>query len=219
MSTKNRRGKTQRQTQRTEKKARRQVRRAGSASISRSSVFLFGGVGILIAAVIVFGIYTGIRDADKVDQLLIDVYQGHEDFNITGDEIKFEDILATGKPTVLNFWGGDCPPCRAEMPDVQRSYDANRNDVAFFGMDSGRYFGLGTPRSAKSLISELGVSYPAGGPPNRTPITQYAVRGLPATMFIDAEGKLFRRWDGLIIESQLDAIIAEMLRAETNSAS
>lgn len=182
-------------------------------------MYLFGGVGLFIVAIIVFGIYTSIRDADKVDQLLIDLYQGQEELGATDDEIKFEDILAQGKPTVLNFWGGDCPPCRAEMPDLQRSYETNRNDVVFFGMDSGRYFGLGSPRSAQNLMNELSVTYPIGGPPNRTPITQYAVRGLPATMFIDAQGNLFRRWDGLITQFQLDTIIAEMLRTGTDSAS
>jgi thiol-disulfide isomerase/thioredoxin len=182
-------------------------------------MYLFGGVALLIVAVLVFGVYTGIRDADKVDQLLIDLYQGQEELGATNDEIRFEDILSQGKPTVLNFWGGDCPPCRAEMPDLQRSYEANGTDVVFFGMDSGRYFGLGTPRSAQSLMNELSVTYPIGGPPNRTPITQYAVRGLPATMFIDAEGNLFRRWDGLITQFQLDTVIAEMLRTEADSAS
>ena len=124
---------------------------------------------MLILAVVIFGIYTVIRDAEKVDQLLIDLYQGQDELKVSGYEIKFEDILSQGKPTVLNFWGGDCPPCRAEMPDLQRSYETNRDDVRYFGMDSGRYFGLGTPRSAKRLIDELSVTYP------------------------DAEGNLFRR--------------------------
>ena len=28
-----------------------------------------------------------------------------------------------GRPVVLNFWAGLCPPCRAEMPDFQRFYE------------------------------------------------------------------------------------------------
>ena len=63
------------------------------------------------------------------------------------------------------------------------------------------------------------TSIPSAAPRNRTPITQYAIRGLPATMFIDAEGNLFRRWDGLITQFQLDTVIAEMLMMGSNSAS
>jgi|GEM_PF-2438309 len=174
MSTKSRRGKNERQSQRADRKARRQERRARSSQGSRSSMYLFGGVALLIVAVLVFGVYTGIRDADKVDQLLIDLYQGQEELGATNDEIRFEDILSQGKPTVLNFWGGDCPPCRAEMPDLQRSYEANGTDVVFFGMDSGRYFGLGTPRSAQSLMNELSVTLSHRRPPE--PDADYPVR-------------------------------------------
>jgi thiol-disulfide isomerase/thioredoxin len=38
-----------------------------------------------------------------------------------------------GKVVVLHFWGAWCPPCRREMPDLQKVQQAlvGRNDVAF----------------------------------------------------------------------------------------
>lgn len=32
------------------------------------------------------------------------------------------DLLAEGRPVVLNFWAGLCPSCRLEMPDLQATH-------------------------------------------------------------------------------------------------
>jgi len=217
MTTKGQKGKKQRKGKQAEQSNRRSPRQANESN--RTSLLLFGGAGILIVAIVIFGVIAAAGDAERVDQLLINLYQGQETLGVTGDDIKFEDILAQGKPTVLNFWGGDCPPCRAEMPDLQRSYARNGENATFFGLDSGRFLGLGTTRSGRSLIDELFVTYPAGDPPDRSLLQRYQIQGLPATMFIRSDGTLFRRWDGIINENQLDIVIGEMVRAEAEGAS
>ena len=42
-----------------------------------------------------------------------------------------------GKPLVINLWAGLCPPCRAEMPDLQEFYDENKDRVNLLGIDVG----------------------------------------------------------------------------------
>src|SRR5690554_2963017 len=49
------------------------------------------------------------------------VQQGEE--RIGTGEIPFSSVTGQGKPVVLNFWAGLCPPCRAEMPAFQRMHD------------------------------------------------------------------------------------------------
>ena len=39
---------------------------------------------------------------------------------LKGDPVKVRDF--TGKITLLNFWATWCPPCRAEMPSIERLY-------------------------------------------------------------------------------------------------
>ena len=61
------------------------------------------------------------------------LYQGEGDLGAT--ELSMSDLQ--GKPVVLNFWAGLCPPCRAEMPDFQAFSDDNRDSVLVLGIDVG----------------------------------------------------------------------------------
>ena len=60
----------------------------------------------------------------------IDVYQGAE--TLGGSALLLSDLFAQGKPVVLNFWAGLCPPCRAEMPDLQEVYQEHKGDILLF---------------------------------------------------------------------------------------
>ena len=86
------------------------------------------------------------------------LYQGSDELgegNLTISSLQ-------GKPLVLNFWAGLCPPCRAEMPDLQEFYEENKARVNLLGIDVGQFTGLGDQASAKALLEELDVTYPAG---------------------------------------------------------
>ena len=40
---------------------------------------------------------------------------------LDGDQIDSNDL--SGRPYILNFWASWCPPCKAEMPDLQKVSD------------------------------------------------------------------------------------------------
>jgi peroxiredoxin len=40
--------------------------------------------------------------------------------DLLGNEVRLSDFK--GQPVWLNFWGSWCPPCRAEMPDIEQAY-------------------------------------------------------------------------------------------------
>ena len=60
------------------------------------------------------------------------VYQGQE--VLGGDTVRFQELLDQGKPVVLNFWAGLCPPCRVEMPDLQEVYDEYGDRMLLVGL-------------------------------------------------------------------------------------
>ena len=139
------------------------------------------------------------------------LYQGEGDLGAT--ELSMSDLQ--GKPVVLNFWAGLCPPCRAEMPDFQAFSDDNRDSVLVLGIDVGQFTNLGTQEDARILLSDLGISYPAGYTTDGTIMRRYEVLGMPTTVFINSHGEIFRLWGGILDHEVLQDITNEMLAEES----
>ena len=114
---------------------------------------------------------------------------------------------------VLNFWAGNCPPCRAEMPAFQQAYEEYAGEVIFFGLDVGPFTGLGSISQARNLLAELGITYPAGTPPNGVTVQSYQILAMPATVFFTASGKQFERSNGALSKAQLDRILTDLVAA------
>ncbi len=135
------------------------------------------------------------------------VYQGADDLG--GDSVALSDLR--GRPVVLNFWAGLCPPCRAEMPEFQRFADDYAGRALVVGVDLGPFFSLGSQDDAIKLLNELAVTYPAGYTDDGTVVRELGVLGLPATFFISADGSLHRKWQGALNGEKLAEITDEML--------
>ena len=175
-----------------------------SASKRNKLRFLIPLALVLTAALIACGSNPG----DLAPDFSISMYQGQDVAG--GQEINFRDLLG-GRPIVLNFWAGLCPPCRAEMPDLQAFNDKFEDRALLLGIDIGQFTGLGTPRDAQSLLDELGVTYPSGFTNDGNIIQDYKVLGMPTTVFIDAQGDIFNRWTGALNGEVLEEKTLEML--------
>ena len=139
----------------------------------------------------------------------VTIYQGEE--ILGGKEINFSDLLAQKRPVVLNFWAGLCPPCRAEMPDLQRFYDEFQDQVYLVGIDIGPFTGLGSRDDGRALLKELKITYPAGTTKDTSVVGKYEVLGMPTTVFIDSQGRIFEKWTGILNRDNLVRITKDML--------
>ena len=150
-------------------------------------------------------------DLEAAPDFEFTLYQGEGELGAT--ELSMSDLR--GKPVVLNFWAGLCPPCRAEMPDFQAFADENRDSVVVLGIDVGQFTLLGTQEDARLLLSDLAVSYPAGYTEDDTIMRRYEVLGMPTTVFINSRGEVFRNWGGVLDHEKLQEIADDMLAQET----
>ncbi len=137
----------------------------------------------------------------------IRLYQGQD--AVGGESVALSQLR--GQPIVLNFWAGLCPPCRAEMPEFQAFSDEYAGRVLVVGVDLGQFFSLGSQEDAANLLKELSVSYPAGYTDDAAVVRELGVLGLPATLFITADGRLHRKWVSILSGGKLAEITDEML--------
>ena len=124
-----------------------------------------------------------------------------------------------GTPVVLNFWAGLCPPCRAELPELQRFYEDFQGEVTLIGIDVGQFLNLGNQRDAQDLLSEFEITYPAGFTDDSNVIRQFEVLQMPTTIFINSKGEVFKKWGGLLNQDVLTRVTTEMLSQESGPSS
>lgn len=90
-----------------------------------------------------------------------------------------------GHPVVVNLWASWCDPCRYELPFLQRAAVDRGAQVAFLGINA-----TDAPDAARAFAARYPMPYPSFEDPRGTLAGRYGTRGLPATAFYDASGKL-----------------------------
>ncbi len=94
-----------------------------------------------------------------------------------------------GKIVFLNFWATWCPPCRAEMPSMQKIYET---------WDSKKFVMLAVAVKqnrdvVKNFIEENAYNFPVLLDSDGKVAGMYRVRGIPTTYLIDKEGNIITR--------------------------
>ncbi|MBI4312856.1 MAG: TlpA family protein disulfide reductase [Chloroflexi bacterium] len=143
-----------------------------------------------------------------------------QDFQITlyggqaalgGEKVLLSSVVSQGKPVVLNFYAGLCPPCRAEMPDIQTFSSQYHDRVTVVSVDIGPFVGLGSSADGKALVKELGLTYPTGTTYDGKAVAAYQILGMPTTVFLTPDGKVFKKWTGLLTRTKLVELANDLL--------
>ncbi|MCS7206344.1 MAG: TlpA family protein disulfide reductase [Dehalococcoidia bacterium] len=113
-----------------------------------------------------------------------------------------------GQVVVINFWGSWCPPCRAEMPALQKVWETYQSQgLVLVGVNV-----QDTEAAARAFLREAGVTFPTGPDSDGTITTAYRVVGFPTTVFINRQGQVVRRWTGAITQERLTMLVEDLLR-------
>ncbi len=164
-------------------------------------------VAAVAASVVFAACQSEVQDA--VPDLAITVSQGAD---VIGEgDVTLAEVVDGGKPVVVNFWAALCAPCRLEMPDFQRVYDARADEVTILGVDIGPQWRLGTREQGEALLAELGITYPAGITSDSDVNTKFGILGMPTTVFIRADGQVLRTWTGALNEAKMNELIDGLL--------
>ena len=110
-----------------------------------------------------------------------------------------------GKPLIINFWATWCPPCRAELPSMNRGWNKIKDQgIAMLAVNVGEdeetifMFTGDYPIEFDLLLDRSGDT-----------IKEWPVKGLPTTFVLDPQGRIVyraiggREWDA---DSLLDKV-------------
>lgn len=179
----------------------------------RPAIWLAGAVGLGVLAVVGWAVLSqggqraGTAAGGDTGVTLV-AYQGSE--TLGGSRVDLGAVLGQGKPVVLNFFAGLCPPCRAEMPGFERVWQRYRDQVVLLGADIGPFLALGSHEDAKRLLAELKITYPAAYVEENV-VSRYRIVGMPTTIFYDAQGNEVGRHTGLMTEDQLQQVVSALI--------
>ena len=114
------------------------------------------------------------------------------------------------KIVFLNFWATWCPPCKAEMPDIQELYEKysdENSDVVVLGIAAP---GVGNEKSEEEIIAfleENGYNYPVLMDEGGRYFRLLGIMSYPTTYMITKEGKIFGYVSGAISGDIMEDII------------
>ncbi|MBI3121735.1 MAG: TlpA family protein disulfide reductase [candidate division NC10 bacterium] len=129
---------------------------------------------------------------------------------LAGPPIRLSDHQ--GKVVLLNFWATWCPPCRAEMPSMEKLYRAYRDRGLVILAVSGDRTGRSV---VESFVQERGVTFPILLDSPGEVFAQYGVRGLPTSYLLDRQGRIVsadigaRDWSGKAARQVVERLMAE----------
>jgi peroxiredoxin len=115
---------------------------------------------------------------------------------LDGKTVKLSDYR--GKKVILNFWATWCPPCKAEMPDIQKYYNEADDNVEILAVN------IDPQYDVKKFIRDANVTFPVLLDSKDEVNTLYRILTIPTTYFIDGEG--------IIRSKHLSVMTTEIIR-------
>ena len=123
-----------------------------------------------------------------------------------------------GKIIFLNFWATWCPPCRAEMPDIQKLYEKSPREgseaVIVLGVAAP---GLGSEKDKagiREFMEKNGYTYPVLMDKGGKLFESYGIRAIPTTYLIDRNGNILGRIQGALSGENMEKIVRQVLQVK-----
>lgn len=121
--------------------------------------------------------------------------------DLTGKEISLSDLK--GKNVYLNFWATWCPPCKGEMPEIEKLYQETKDsNLVIIAVE------IGEPISTvKNFIDENKYTFKVLLDSDQNVAQQYGVSSIPTSYFIDKNGNIVSKIIGAMDINQMKEAI------------
>ena len=121
-----------------------------------------------------------------------------------------------GKVVFLNFWATWCPPCKMEMPDIQKIYEkyekqGEKSEVVVLSVAAPNTQDEKDIDGIKEFLKENGYTYPVLMDDGGYTFGAYRISSLPTTFMIDKEGNVFGFIQGGLTQEAMESIIEQTI--------
>jgi len=171
-----------------------------------------------IAMTVVFGVALAVKLRPQLD--LLEVGDSAPSFAAKDLRTGQPATLASyrGKVVLLNVWATWCPPCRVEMPSMQRLYTKLAGTdfrIAAVSVDGDLFHPEDSqqPSGILSFASGMGLTFDILHDPSGAIRSHYQTTGVPESFLIDRSGMIVKKvigaaeWDGPVNEALIRRLL------------
>ncbi len=124
---------------------------------------------------------------------------------LEGHEVALSDLQ--GQAVLLYFWTTWCPPCRAEMPAIEATYQKYKDQgFRVLAVDAEEL-----PASVQNFVQEFGLTFQPLLDQTGAVAKRYRVRGLPVSYFVNRQGAITAVQVGAINPQDIDRLATEAM--------
>ena len=151
---------------------------------------------------------TGARTANSVVPVEVPAKQA-PDLNLQdldGNPVSLADYR--GQVVLLNNWATWCPPCKAEMPDLEAYHEAHKDEgFTVIAVNAGD-----RPSEVATFVQSYRLTFPVWPDPNTETLRAFGIQGLPTSYLIDRNGMVRATWTGAITQDVLEEYITPYIK-------
>lgn len=125
--------------------------------------------------------------------------------NSQGKTVNFQEM--EGNVVLINFWATWCPPCIAEMPNLNELYTDYKDKISFV------FVANDNVKSVNAYLKKNNYNLPVYYTSDDAPTALYS-KSIPATFLIDDQGKIVMKeigssdWNSANVRNQIDELLA-----------
>jgi thiol-disulfide isomerase/thioredoxin len=114
----------------------------------------------------------------------------------------------SGKVVLVNLWATWCPPCRDELPALERVAETEKSRAIIIGIDQGD-----DEAKVMPLVRSLNLRYDILLDRSQNYGANYATIGLPTSLVLDRTGRIRVIFNGAQDEREFEKVIEEVDKA------
>jgi cytochrome c biogenesis protein CcmG/thiol:disulfide interchange protein DsbE len=144
---------------------------------------------------------------------------GFQVADLAGDPVSLDDYR--GKVVLVNIWATNCPPCRQEMPSMQRLYESvQSDDFEILAISVDGEMGQSGPGGflggdVQAFVDELALTFSILRDPSGEIQRTYQTTGLPESFLVGRDGIIYKKvtgateWDAEEHQEQIHRLLGE----------